>query len=363
MTPRVLRVCTQTNVAALLLLQIMSAWPDVTLAARYISGFPVIGRIEGPPVFRPLLRHSDPVLPSVLLERSAEFVTTLQSRAGTKRDAVADKAVWEATMKDVKRGFMAKPLDRDAFDDLYGPGRWLPLPRFPIKQGDKWRPIDDAKASGTNSAAQHERRVHTASVDFAVQLSMWLRGVWRDSFSATHPDCTVEGGVDDESSAFRFVPTCEDDAPFLVVAVYNPGLQRVQFATMWGHPFGVGSAVTNYNRRPELVVHVMRTWLAVLIMHFYDDALMLSLSLEKGSAQQAYHALLDITGTSLDASKRQRMDSTFIYVGVSFQLAGLLRKGTLVVDAKPGRREALLAEVRDFRSRGTMSPTDASSFR
>eukprot|EP00972_Heterocapsa_arctica_P018567 2743040-Heterocapsa_arctica.AAC.1 len=59
---------------------------------------------------------------------------------------------------------------------------------------------------------------------------------------------------------------------------------------MWGHPFGVGSAVTNYNRRPELIVHTMRTYLAVLMVHFYDDALMLSLSLEKGSAQKSYRA-------------------------------------------------------------------------
>eukprot|EP00972_Heterocapsa_arctica_P010573 1552035-Heterocapsa_arctica.AAC.1 len=69
---------------------------------------------------------------------------------------------------------------------------------------------------------------------------------------------------------------------------------------MWGHPFGVGSAVTNYNRRPELIVHTMRTHLAVLMVHFYDDALMLSLSFEKGSAQQSYRALLDITGNALD---------------------------------------------------------------
>eukprot|EP00972_Heterocapsa_arctica_P109449 16116579-Heterocapsa_arctica.AAC.1 len=61
-------------------------------------------------------------------------------------------------MKDVENKFMDPPVDRHVFDELFGPGRWLPLPRFPIKQGDKWRPIDDAKASGTNSAAVHERR-------------------------------------------------------------------------------------------------------------------------------------------------------------------------------------------------------------
>ena len=98
-------------------------------------------------------------------------------------------------------------------------------------------------------------------------------------------------------------------------------------------------------------------------MHFHDDALMLSLSLEKGSGQQSYHAVLDITGTALDPDKRQRMGSEFVYVGVSFKLARLLANGTLTVDAKPGRREALLAEVHAFRTQGSMSPNEASSFR
>eukprot|EP00972_Heterocapsa_arctica_P084846 12498439-Heterocapsa_arctica.AAC.1 len=85
------------------------------------------------------------------------------------------------------------------------------------------------------------------------------------AFAKSHPHCTVEGGVDDETSAFRFVPTCDQDAPFLAIAVFNPELGRIQFGMMWGHPFGIGSAVTNYNHRPELIVHTMRTYLAVLM--------------------------------------------------------------------------------------------------
>ena len=48
------------------------------------------------------------------------------------------------------------------------------------------------------------------------------------------PDCVVQGRVDDETSAFRFAPACDADAPLLVVGVHNPELWRVQFSTMWG---------------------------------------------------------------------------------------------------------------------------------
>eukprot|EP00972_Heterocapsa_arctica_P028394 4173957-Heterocapsa_arctica.AAC.1 len=92
MSPRVLRVCAHVNVAALLFLQILSAWPDLTLSARYILGFPIVGLIEGPPVFRPMVKPAEPVQVSTLLGRSEGFIDTLMHRVSKKRDPVADAA-------------------------------------------------------------------------------------------------------------------------------------------------------------------------------------------------------------------------------------------------------------------------------
>ena len=169
--------------------------------------------------------------------------------------------------KGSRKGCLGKLQNRDYFDKLYGVGRWLPLPRFPIFPRTKWRAIDDAKRSGTDSAAAHQRRAHAASLDFIVQLSHWLRNTWKTSFANSCDDCQVEGGVDDETAAFRLVATRDDDAPFLTVSVFISELKHIQFGPMWVHPFGVGSAVANYNRRPELVVHFMRTFSAVLMVH------------------------------------------------------------------------------------------------
>eukprot|EP00972_Heterocapsa_arctica_P086666 12774857-Heterocapsa_arctica.AAC.1 len=65
----------------------MSAWPDITLSARYVLGFPIVGRIEGPPVFRPMVKHAEPLQVSTLLKRSEDFIDSLISRASKKRDA------------------------------------------------------------------------------------------------------------------------------------------------------------------------------------------------------------------------------------------------------------------------------------
>ena len=36
---------------------------------------------------------------------------------------------------------------------------------------------------------------------------------------------------------------------------------------MFGHPFGIGAAVTNYNRKAVFVNHVARIFLALLAVH------------------------------------------------------------------------------------------------
>jgi hypothetical protein len=53
-----------------------------------------------------------------------------------------------------------------------------------------------------NSAAQRERRMHTTSLDFITQLCFWLRAVWMSALSESHPHRTMDGGMNDETSAF-----------------------------------------------------------------------------------------------------------------------------------------------------------------
>jgi hypothetical protein len=71
----------------------MSAWPDITLSARYVLGFPIIECIKGPPVLMPMVKHAELAQVSTLLRRSEDFIDSLISRASKKRDAVTDAAV------------------------------------------------------------------------------------------------------------------------------------------------------------------------------------------------------------------------------------------------------------------------------
>ena len=176
-------------------------------------------------------------------------------------------------------------------------------------------------------------------------------------------DLAMEGGVDVESAAFRYRPTRDDDAPFLIVAVFNPELRRVHFGEKNGHPFGVGAAVLNYNRQPEVVIHTMRTVLGVCAHHFYDDALILGLNVEKGSAQQSYHALQDLLHTKLDKGKLQLMSQTFVYIGVQISFAELFQFGRIALATKPGRVEAIQHDIARYRRVDRLRPREAAELR
>ena len=271
MSARIRRVAGQHHVGFLLDLCVYSVWPDITLCARLVTGFAILGHIECTPIFRPLLRPSQPLDREVLLEDADDFVRKIQRKLTKHRITEADWKLWEATKKDLKQLFMEHLVDKEDLDRKYGRA--------------KWRAIDDGRASRANSGAGFTAQVHTATVDGVVaNVRTFYRRVLQ-RFGTKHPDdLAMEGSVDDETAAFRYRPTRDDDAPFLIVAVFNPVLRRVQFGEMNVHPFGVGAAVLDYNRQPEVVIHTMRTVLGVCAHHFYDDALILGLNVEKGSA-------------------------------------------------------------------------------
>ena len=231
------------------------------------------------------------------------------------------------------------------------------IARFVIHQRVKWRAIDDGRASRANSGAGFTAQVHTATADGVVaNVRTFYRRVLQHFGTKLPDDLAMEGSVDDETAAFRYRPTRDDDAPVLIVAVFNPELRRVQFGEMNGHPFGFGAAVLGYNRQPEVVIHTMRTVLGVCAHQFYDDALNLGLNVEKGSAQQSYHALQDLLHAKLDRGKRQLMSQIFVYIGVQISFAELLAP-------KPGRVEAIRHDIARYRRVDRLRPREAAELR
>ena len=113
----------------------------------------------------------------------------------------------------------------------------------------------------------------------------------------------IEGGTDDEKSAYRWKPVCADHRRFSNIAYFDRRVGRVRFLTLHGHAFGLAPAVLNYNRQPELLVAVMRCLLETSCLHFYDDHLTLEPSSAHGSGQWAYRELCKLLNVHLDEDK------------------------------------------------------------
>ena len=166
----------------------------------------------------------------------------------------------------------------------------------------------------TAGLAGFTAKVHTATVDGVVANVRTFYPRVLQRFGTKLPDdLAMEGGVDDEMAAFRYSPTRDDDVPFLIVAVFNPVLRRVQFGEMNGTRSASARLCLITTVSPKSSFTPCARYLGVCVHHFYDDALILGLNVEKGSAQQSYHALQDLLHTKLDKGKRQFMSQIFVY--------------------------------------------------
>ena len=94
------------------------------------------------------------------------------------------------------------------------------------------------------------------------------------------------------------------------------------YVELWGHPFGLASAVLTYNRDPELHVALMRTMLFSPCTHFYDDHLTVDMGFAAGSGQRSYLDLCSLTGKVLDADKHEGMAASVIFYRVQAPFRG-----------------------------------------
>jgi hypothetical protein len=86
------------------------------------------------------------------------------------------------------------------------------------------------------------------------------------------PDGTLKArvGTDDMRSAYRRIQCSQQG--YTVVCVYTFGEQPGQlFFPVYGFNFGHVSSVVQYNRAPELLVHVARKLFLYVTEHYVDD--------------------------------------------------------------------------------------------
>ena len=193
----------------------------------------------------------------------------------------------------------------------------------------------------------------------------WYAGSWQSTLEAAARRLgvrlTMQGGTDDESSAYRWKTVSVAGRKFTVVAYWCKFAGGVRFIILKGNPFGLASAVLNYNGSGESLVMIMRCIYGSTCTHFYDDHLALEPSIALGSAQVEYRGLCKLLSVHLDADKHRSMDDDFIYIGCRFELEAFFQAFFLILSPKPGRVGKVVQQIMGYLHLGRLTSAEACS--
>ena len=331
-------------------------WPDTHVLELAGHGGRIVGIVPKSFIYR-----SASVSPELseeeLLASSIEWVDSIESRPPPRDEIV--QAVWAKSEQErLERKFLRGWSTRAEMDSKFGRGRWRPLVRFAVPQGDKWRVIDNGKSSQHNSTVSTEERIHTTSTAAGVAALRRLRA---------HAGQPLSGQLEprfsthDMTSAYRQVAVAPEHLHFCVIAVWSPVSKCWMYGELDGLPFGVAPAVLEFNRIPSFLVAVARRWLAIPVISFYDDFKVIGVAAGRHSEDRSFQELLAWTGYKLDPDKHQAPDSTCIFLGTLETFRP--QDDTLLLRPKPGRLEEILTDVRHVLDSGVIQASTARSLR
>ena len=92
---------------------------------------------------------------------------------------------------------------------------------------------------------------------------------------------------EDVAAAYRQIPNRPEEEAGLVIAWFDARDNAVRFAILHAHPYGLGTAVLNFNMVPALTSAVARRAFGAAVTHYFDDAGVLDLQSWAGSPPEA----------------------------------------------------------------------------
>ena len=142
--------------------------------------------------------------------------------------------------------------------------------------------------------------------------------------------------VEDMKGAYRQCPVLPEHHCVSVIAFWHEEWQCIAYIILLGLPFGLSSAVINFNRVPTFGSAVLRRIAAVPASPFFDDTGAVDLFVASHSGQRGMQRIYALFGWKLDPLKSQPAGFLRIYLGTAVDLGAFLLDGHVKVDLKPG---------------------------
>jgi len=350
--------------------------PDKSVADLMVQGFPIVGELEVSGVFetrpqRDVVIGADPKW----LAASAKEVrrSTMNNVRRGKIDKIT-QAVYDQTHRnpdsETAKGWAFGPYSEEEIVKKHGP-TCVPCRRFGLDQGKKIRLIDDFSENFHNACVTCYEKVTVDGVDAIANFAkLWsncveqarhdAQGRWRFKVKLSsgevlvgvlHPQFRDEkakllGKCVDLEAAYRQLAVRPSQAHLSIVCVKNPETGEPEFFEICAMPFGASASVHGFNRVSAAIEAILVQILGIPCTHYFDDFTLLVP--EEGGLEliEVLKEGLDLLGWKLKADKETPLDSSFIALGVVFDLSQCFHKvPNLVVKNKPGRPEAIRADI------------------
>ena len=338
-------------------------WPDRTQGERYVRGFPIVGTNEDTGVFRRLpdtVEGQDESVESLLGEHASKCLQRILQSDPSEEFA---EEIWKQSVDEVQKGFAHNMCTSEDLDATYGPGQWMPMERFMVRQpSGKLRCIDNAKKFKLNKAANMLETLFIVGLDFipaivkVILLAVAAVGV--DPFIHA-----LEIGLIDLVDAYRYVPVLPEHSRFSISAVWSPEGRKWLFLRLLGNAFGLTAAVQNFNRRPALLCAVARRTLGMAVASYFDDFGLIDFTGAHGSGLIQLSDVISMFGAPQSPSKRMPMAATRSYLGQVVHLGEAVEQGTVTLEAKPNARHEAADELLAMAAADKIAQARASKIR
>ena len=301
------------------------------------------------------------------------------SKCRSSGNLEVDQECWDQTLSEVKDGWMEGPFESaSAVTQHLGSDTWLCSRRFPLVQGDKVRLIDDAKESQLNTAYYATNKLALQDVDCLVSLVMQMCRcfVQRREFAMRLSDgSTVSGRVApdwgpevsflgrtlDLSSAYKQLPTSDQEPWSRIIVVHCPVDNKPKFFVSLVLPFGCTASVYFFNRASKNLWWLFQKMFMVIGTTYYDDYPTVEPEATAGSARACQELLLTSLGWKFAKEGKKALDFSQVFdvLGISLDLSGCNR-GNFSINNKASRVEKILSQVDQFVTRGSMTSAEAA---
>ena len=256
------------------------------LTELFGSGFPMVGSFSAPHVF-PAGEESTHVSIDDLLATAPTRWAELPSlfKASPPEDNLV---LWKEALEEVSAGWLGAPV---LFDSP--PPGCIPIRRFLVRQGDKCRPCENCRRSGTNAAAVVETPIRLCCVGDLLEVA--------DRVSSTDGRCAFFKA--DHKDAFKQLPLRKGHGDLFRIILRGPHDGSLYMFKPRRLVFGATLSVLGYNLVSRTIQSIFTRLARVPLISYYDDFAGTSRPGGEREGLEVFKELNAAIGTSLKDEK------------------------------------------------------------